>query len=130
MSGGGGGGGRGGAGMMAQRNRQYGVDVNVSGISQSALAEAPRRSTGRGLGSSARNGEAKTAQLAGEPARATPPVSKGPSGVDTGGATTDVAAADAATRLAQSASAMRRRRASQARGGGLSNVRFGGATLG
>jgi len=114
-----------GSGGNAARPRSYGVTVNKAALTK-GIAAAPARNTraASGLGNT-RNGESRIAEPnAVEPPRAAQPQSKGPSGVDTGGAGTDPQSILARTQAA------RRRRQAQARGGGLSNVALGEATLG
>jgi hypothetical protein len=95
------------------------------------IVAAPGRNSGNGgLGSqSGSPGPLIAEPNRVEPKPSAPPTSKGPSGVDTGGAGSDPAGSNPITMAARSAAA-RRRRAAMARGGGLSNVLLGSATLG
>lgn len=116
MSGGsGGGGGKGG----------YGVSVDKRAVARSGVKAAPGPTGPIG---GRPNGETRMmAANAVEPKPTPKPQSQGPSGLDTGGAGTDPGL-DPAQMIRGTAARLRRSR--MARGGGLSNVRFGEATLG
>jgi hypothetical protein len=105
---------------------RLGASVNLGAL-QGRLAANPARNVRGGMGGQAgtRGGD-RERQAGSEPSAAPKPVSQGPSGVDTGGAGTDPASMVARA----SSSAVRARRMRLARGGGLSNVLMGGATLG
>jgi hypothetical protein len=121
MSGGGGPSGRGGS-----TRAKLGVDINTSSIASGGLRAAPGPNNKGPGGSAGTRGGNRERQPGTEPQAATPPTSKGPSGVDTGGA-----GSDPASMLARAnSSATRARRMRMARGGGLSNVLAGGQTLG
>jgi hypothetical protein len=101
----------------------------LNGALNDRIAAVPgRTSRNGGLGGASGAPDPLIARPNGvEPKPSAPPTSKGPSGVDTGGAGTD----DPLTALARaSSSAARARRMRLARGGGLSNVLRGGETLG
>lgn len=121
MSGGGERGGRAG-------RARYGAEVTVNTKAvQNGLAAAPQtRGAADPIGG--KPGVDRTpapGKPAEPPAAAAKPVSQGPSGEDTtAGKSDDAPAAAAASRVPAS------RRKRLARGGGLSNVLFGGATLG
>jgi hypothetical protein len=95
------------------------VGINMTGL-RSGIREAPAPNSGAARGRGGPAGERKMEAAAVEQKAAAVPESKGPSGVDTGGAGTDVVRTAAA----------RLRRSRTARGGGLSNVIIGGTTLG
>jgi hypothetical protein len=122
MSGGGGGDSKG------NRSRTYGreISINKSALSKN-IAAGPARNANAGNRSPGGIGERKIEVGGVEPPAAVKPQSQGPSGIDTGGAGTD--SADPQSILARTQAARRRRQA-MARGGGLSNVAVGGATLG
>lgn len=116
MSGGGGG---------DREGRGFGVSVDKRAVARGGLRAAPGPAGPRG----GPNGEPRVAGANRvETPRAPKPQSQGPiSAGDTGGAGTDPGM-DPAQMIRNTAARLRRSRL--ARGGGLSNVRFGEATLG
>lgn len=119
-------GGGGGMGGQGSGSRAYGVSVNRSALSKGIKAAPARSSQTGGLGGRGGTGQGRALEAnAIEAVAKAVPESKGPSGVDTGGAGTDPI-----SRLMQSSTAARKARQRMARGGGLSNITLGGATLG
>jgi hypothetical protein len=113
-------------GARGGARQRLGIEINTAGLARAGIAEAPGPNNKGPGGQAGTRGGNRERQPGTEPQAATPPTSKGPSGVDTGGA-----GSDPASMLARAnSSATRARRMRMARGGGLSNVLAGGQTLG